>query len=243
MSSLLPVSSYAKVSAAARRSCRAGAKSRERDPVEKGCDGLKLFLRHGIKDHDEAISNPGKQVLKVVPKTIVDKGNRDLARSIESERQRADKLSRVLRTKVQRHDDAIAASGNRIKRLPSVKGLVDKGMQDIQTVASRTRRGAPLSEYSEVWTFHVTLVTYSTMVIAWASELAGAFVLWCLVHPTVLPSCFSTLRRCIVVSLDFQAVYIVLVSKSRCESVSYGNVTLLGAVIYGAVRYGSSKIW
>lgn len=132
---------------------------------------VKRFLLHGIRDHDDAVAEPGKRLLKAVPKPIVERGTRDL----ELERQRASKLSTMLRGNVKRHDDAIAASGRRVKSLPSVQGLVDKGMQDIQTVASSTRTGAPLSQYSEIWTFPVALVTYSTMVIAWSAELAGAF--------------------------------------------------------------------
>lgn len=156
----------------AKRSLRAGAGSDRNQPrshAEKGIIGLKQLLRHSIQDHDDAVANPGKKLLKVVPRRIVDKGSRD----IESERQRAHQLSAELRRNVQRHDAAISATGKRIKRLPSVKGLVGRRMQDIQTVASRTTRNAPLSEYSEIWTFPVALVTYSTMVIAWASELAG----------------------------------------------------------------------
>ena len=156
----------------AKRSLRAGARSdrnQARGQAEKGILGLRQLLRHRIKDHGDAVANPGKKLLKVVPKGIVDKGSRDLAR----EHQRADKLSSQLRRTVKRHDDAISQTGKRIQRLPSVKGLVGKGMQDIQTVASRTTQNAPLSVYSEIWTFPVALVTYSTMVIAWASELAG----------------------------------------------------------------------
>jgi hypothetical protein len=163
---------------AARRCCSAGARSdrNAKQSIESGSErfsALKRFLRHGIKLHDDAVAEPGKQFMRVVPRDIVEKGSRD----IEAERQRAHKFSAVLRIKVQRHDDAIAASGRRIKTLPTVKGLVDKGMQDIQTVASRTRPEAPLSEYSDVWTFPIALVTYSTVVIAWAAELAGSFVL------------------------------------------------------------------
>lgn len=58
----------------------------------------------------------------------------------------------------------------------SWKHIVDKGLQDIQDVAARTgvspRAQAPLSAYSDVWTFPVCLVTYSTLLITWGSVLA-----------------------------------------------------------------------
>lgn len=168
-----------------RLSCRARALPEQTQPGdgEKGLSRFKRFLRHGINHHDDAIADPGRQLLKVVPRTLVDKGSRDIA----AERQRANELSASLRSNVKRHDDAIAASGKQIKRLPSVKGLVDKGMQDIQTVATRSTQGAPLSEYSEIWTFPIALVTYSTMVIVWAAELAGMCRFpWCRVRSTGL---------------------------------------------------------
>lgn len=169
------MSQYGKEGAARRSTCRAGARSQRSDPSEQRTpfSGLRRLLQHGIMHHDNAVADPGKQLLKVVPKTIVEKGNRDLA----AERKRAGRLSAALRNKVQRHDNAVSDSGKRIQRLPSVNGLVNRGMKDIQTVASGTPPGAPLSEYSDIWTFPIALVTYSTMVMAWAAELAGMFLL------------------------------------------------------------------
>lgn len=91
--------------------------------------------------------------------------------------------------RVQRHQDAVESLTRDIQiklseieqeRMPdgsSWKHIVDKGIQDIQDVAARTgvapRTQAPLSAYSDVWTFPICLVTYSTLLITWASVLAG----------------------------------------------------------------------
>jgi hypothetical protein len=64
---------------------------------------------------------------------------------------------------------SLEETGKELGKYSSVRGIIDKGVQDIQTV-----KNAPLSEYSKVWTFPICLVTYTTMVITWASELAGA---------------------------------------------------------------------
>jgi hypothetical protein len=169
-----PNTSFALRTGSTRRSCCAGAvtgRSREsKKDAAKGFDNFRRFLQDGVKGHDDAVADPAKQFVRVPGvQRLVDKGRED----IEGERKRASILRDILRKKVKKHDDAIAESGERMKRLPSMRTIVDKGMRDIQDVAAHTRPPAPLSEYSEIWTFPVSLVTYSTLVIAWAAELAG----------------------------------------------------------------------
>lgn len=81
-----------------------------------------------------------------------------------------------------RIQDALAETGKQLEKASS--GIIERGQQDIARV-----RSAPLSEYSEVWTFPICLITYSTMVIAWASELAGAL------RSTALPEVRGNTRR------------------------------------------------
>jgi hypothetical protein len=69
--------------------------------------------------------------------------------------------------------DALFKTGECLGKCSSE--IVQRGRDDIQTCR---RASAPLSKYSEVWTFPVFLIAYSTMVIAWASELAGALLVW-----------------------------------------------------------------
>jgi hypothetical protein len=46
--------------------------------------------------------------------------------------------------------------------------VAERARQDIDIV-----KAAPISQYSDVWTFPVCLISYSTMLVSWATELAG----------------------------------------------------------------------
>lgn len=86
-------------------------------------------------------------------------------------------LTRDIQSKISEIEEERMRDGS------SWKHIVDKGLQDIQDVAARTgvspRAQAPLSAYSDVWTFPVCLVTYSTLLITWGSVLAGMLTLVC----------------------------------------------------------------
>ena len=73
--------------------------------------------------------------------------------------------------------------GNLRKTISEELDRTQRGLKALDQEAKRRasedidlcrRTAAPLSKYSDVWTFPVCLITYSTMTMAWASELAGA---------------------------------------------------------------------
>lgn len=86
-------------------------------------------------------------------------------------------LTRDIKSKISEIEE------DHIREGTSWKHVVDKGIQDIQDVAARTgvspQAQAPLSAYSDVWTFPICLVTYSTLLITWGSVLAGMCTLSC----------------------------------------------------------------
>jgi hypothetical protein len=111
--------------------------------------------------------------------------------------------------------DALCKTGECIGKCSSE--IVRRGRDDIQTCR---RASAPLSKYSEVWTFPICLITYSTMVIAWASELAGALLVWILkvsdLRATLLSAlcapqhCSLHFRRCANASREIKVVQQIL---------------------------------
>jgi hypothetical protein len=76
--------------------------------------------------------------------------------------------------------DALCKTSECIEQCSSE--IVKRGRDDIRTCRQAS---APLSKYSEVWTFPICLIIYSTMVIAWSSELAGALLVQTLAFAAV----------------------------------------------------------
>eukprot|EP00892_Ulva_mutabilis_P000862 jgi/Ulvmu1/10777/UM069_0011.1 len=97
---------------------------------------------------------------------------RNSANRLQRHQNAVESLTRGIQTKLSEIEQDRMHDGS------SWKHVVDKGIQDIQDVAARTgvapREQAPLSAYSDVWTFPVCLVTFSTLLITWASVLADS---------------------------------------------------------------------